>query len=83
MANLISADLRTRMMRCVAISKSMRGVARQFDVASTASRLVQDTRADLALPKWVGCPPPRDRSVPRCWCSKPLCRRGGSYIEKY
>jgi len=41
MANLISADLRKRMMRGVASGKSMRAVARQFEVApSTASRVL-------------------------------------------
>ncbi len=46
MANLISADLRTRMMRGVASGKSKRAVARQFEVAaSTASRLVRHVEA--------------------------------------
>lgn len=40
MANLISKDLRTRMLRGMEAGKSARKVARQFEVApSTASRL--------------------------------------------
>jgi transposase len=46
MAILISPDLRKRMMRGVASGKSMREVARQFEVApSTASRLVRHVEA--------------------------------------
>lgn len=46
MANLISRDLRTRMMRGMEAGKSAREVARQFEVApSTASRLKHHVEA--------------------------------------
>lgn len=59
MANLISPDLRKRMIRGVASGKSMRAVARQFEVApSTASRLVHHVEATGSIdPSPHGRPP--------------------------